>query len=65
MQARAQAYSGRPFNTVSVGSACASIDGDTVNILIQKALQHLEMAKRNDGDSVFFSAWKALCAVQP
>ncbi len=56
MQARAQAYSGRPFNTVSVGSACAPTDGDTVNVLIQKALQHLEMAKREDGDCVFFSA---------
>ncbi len=56
MQARAQAYSGRPLNTVSVGSACAPIDGFTVNILIQKALQHLEMAKRDDGDCVFFSA---------
>ncbi len=56
MQNRAHTFSGRPFNTVSVGAACAPVDGDSVNVLIQKALQHLEMAKRQDGDCVFFSA---------
>ena len=56
MQNRAHTFSSRPFNTVSVGAACAPVDGDSVNVLIQKALQHLEMAKRQDGDCVFFSA---------
>lgn len=56
MQSRAQSFPNRPANTVSVGSACAPFDGDTVNVLVQKALQHLEMAKRQDGDCVFFSA---------
>lgn len=56
MQARAHSFNNRPHNTVSVGAACAPNDGDSVNLLIQKALQHLEMAKRQDGDCVFFSA---------
>lgn len=56
MQARAHSFTNRPMNTVSVGSACAPFDGDSVNVLIQKALQHLEMARREDGDCVFFSA---------
>ncbi len=56
MQSRAYSFTNRPHNTVSVGAACAPYDGDCVNLLIQKALQHLEMAKRQDGDCVFFSA---------
>lgn len=56
MQARAHSFTNRPSNTVSVGAACAPIDGDSVNVLIQKALQHLEMARRQDGDCMFFSA---------
>jgi diguanylate cyclase (GGDEF)-like protein len=56
MQARAMSWSNRPINTISVGSACSPSDGETVSLLLQKAMQHLDMAKREDGDCVFFTA---------
>lgn len=56
MQARAMSWSNRPINTISVGSACSPSDGETVSLLLQKALQHLDMAKRDNGDCVFFTA---------
>ncbi|MBC7997133.1 MAG: GGDEF domain-containing protein [Leptolyngbya sp.] len=56
MQARAMSWSNRPINTISVGSACSPSDGETVSLLLQKAMQHLDMAKRDDGDCVFFTA---------